>query len=85
MRLSAEMSWLPGVSPGKAAQFVSALHSDPMSLREESGLPTLAHLNLLAAAFEAVDGNDSADDVAELSRRWRTWWTISLRNKYYAM
>ena len=65
MRLSAEMSWLPGVSPGKAAQFVSALHSDPMSLREESGLPTLAHLNLLASAFEAVDGNDSADDVAE--------------------
>ena len=65
MRLSAEMSWLPGVSPGKAAQFVSALHSDPMSLREESGLPTLAHLNLLASAFEAVDGNDSANDVAE--------------------
>ena len=65
MRLSAEMSWLPGVSPRKATQFVSALHSDPMSVREESGLPTLAHLNLLAAAFESVDGNDSADDVAE--------------------
>jgi hypothetical protein len=64
-RLSAEMSWMPGVSPRKAAQLVSALHSDPMSIREESGLPTLAHLNLLAAAFEAVDGNDSADDVAE--------------------
>lgn len=64
-RLSAEMAWLPGVSPRKAAQIVSALHSDPMSIREESGLPTLAHLNLLAAAFEAVDGNDSADDVAE--------------------
>jgi hypothetical protein len=59
------MAWLPGVSPRKAAQLVSALHSDPMSIREESGLPTLAHLNLLAAAFEAVDSNDSADDVAE--------------------
>tara|TARA_R110001592_G_scaffold143304_1_gene365985 strand:- start:17100 stop:19004 length:1905 start_codon:yes stop_codon:yes gene_type:complete len=65
MRLSAEMSWMPGVSPGKAVQFFSALHSEPMSLREESGLPTLAHLNLLASAFEAVDGNDSANDVAE--------------------
>ncbi len=64
-RLNAEMSWLPGVSPRKAAQLVAALHSDPMSIREESGLPTLAHLNLLAAAFEAVDGGDSADDVAE--------------------
>lgn len=64
-RLSAEMAWLPGVSPRKAAQLVSVLHSDPMIIREESGLPTLAHLNLLAAAFEAVDGNDSADDIAE--------------------
>lgn len=68
MRLSAEMSWLPGVSPGKASQFVSALQSDPMSLREDSGLPTLAHLNLLASAFETVDGDDSADDVAEFIR-----------------
>ena len=65
MRLNAEMTWLPGVSPRKALQLVSALHSDPMSIRAESGLPTLAHLNLLAAAFEAVDGNDSSEDVAE--------------------
>lgn len=64
-RLSAEMSWLPGVSPRKAAQLVSALHSDPLSIRKESGLPTLAHLNLLASAFETVGGNDSADGVAE--------------------
>jgi hypothetical protein len=65
MRLSAEMSWLPGMSPRKAEQFVSVLQSDPMSLRGELGLPTLAHLNLLAAAFEALDTNDSADDVAD--------------------
>lgn len=68
-RLSAEMSWLPGVSPRKAALLVSALHSDPMSIREESDLPTLAHLNLLAAAFEAVDGNDSAEYVADFIRQ----------------
>jgi hypothetical protein len=36
-----------------------------MSIREVSGLPILAHLNLIAAAFEAVDDNDSVDDVAE--------------------
>jgi hypothetical protein len=65
MRLSVEMAWLPGVSPRKAEQFVSGLESDPASLRGESGLPTLAHLNLLAAAFETVDASDSADDVAE--------------------
>ena len=63
-RLGAEIAWLPGVSPRKATQLVENLLNDPMALREESGLPTLAHLNLLAAAFEAVDGNHDADDLA---------------------
>ncbi|MCA3174045.1 MAG: hypothetical protein ING36_00680 [Burkholderiales bacterium] len=35
-----------------------------MAVREESGLPTLAHLNLLAAAFEAVDGEHDTEDLA---------------------
>ncbi|RYG58310.1 MAG: hypothetical protein EON56_00040 [Alphaproteobacteria bacterium] len=35
-----------------------------MAIRKESGLPTLAHLNLLAAAFESVDGEHEADDLA---------------------
>lgn len=63
-RLSVEIGWLPGVSPRKAAQLVENLLNDPMAIREESGLPTLAHLNLLAAAFEAVDGEHDADDLA---------------------
>lgn len=64
-RLSVEMAWLPGVSPRKASQLVENLLKDPMAIREESGLPTLAHLNLLAAAFESVDGGHDADDLAE--------------------
>jgi len=63
-RLSAEIAWLPGVSPRKASQLVEGLLHDPMAVREESGLPTLTHLNLLAAAFEAVDGNHDAEDLA---------------------
>ena len=63
-RLSAEIAWLPGVSPRKATQLVKSLLNDPMALREESGLPTLAHLNLLASAFEAVDERHDADDLA---------------------
>ncbi len=63
-RLSAEMSWLPGVSPRKAAQLVSVLQSDPLSIRKESGLPTMAHLNLLAAAFESVSEDDSEEFIA---------------------
>ena len=64
-RLSVEMAWLPGVSPRKASQLLDNLVHNPMAIREESGLPTLAHLNLLAAAFESVDGKHDADDLAE--------------------
>ena len=63
-RLSAEIAWLPGVSPRKAPQLVEGLLHDAMAVREESGLPTLAHLNLLAAAFEAVDSGHDAEDLA---------------------
>jgi len=64
-RLSAEMAWLPGVSPRKAWQFLDELLHDPMAIRKESGLPTLAYLNLLAAVIESVDGEQSAGDFAE--------------------
>lgn len=64
-RLSVEMAWLPGVSPRKASQLLENLAHNPMAIREESGLPTLAHLNLLASAFEAVEGEHDADDLAE--------------------
>jgi hypothetical protein len=63
-RLNAEIAWLPGVSPRKASQLVESLLHGPMAVREESGLPALAHLNLLAAAFEAVDGGHDAGDLA---------------------
>ena len=64
-RLSVEIAWIPGVSPRKASQLVENLINDPMAIRKESGLPTLAHLNLLASAFEAVDGKHDADDLTE--------------------
>lgn len=64
-RLNVEISWLPGVSPRKAMQLLDGLLHDPMAIRGESGLPTLAHLNVLAAAFESVDGDHDADDLAE--------------------
>lgn len=64
-RLSVELAWLPGVSPRKASQLLDHLRHNPMAVREESGLPTLAHLNLLAAAFESVDGKHDPDDLAE--------------------
>jgi hypothetical protein len=64
-RLSAEIAWLPGVSPRRASQLVESLLHDPMAVREESGVPTLAHLNLLAAAFEAIQGEHDAEELPE--------------------
>lgn len=64
-RLSAEIAWLPGVSPRKAHQLLDKLLQDPMALRKETGLPILATMNLLAAAFEAVDGEHDAKDLAD--------------------
>lgn len=61
-RLSVELAWLPGVSPRKSNQMLETLLNHPMALRDESSLPTLAHLNLLAAALEAVDGKHDVDD-----------------------
>jgi hypothetical protein len=64
-RLAAEMAWLPGVSPKKASQLAELLLQDPMSIRNQHGLPLLAHLNLMAAAFEGIDGTESIDNIAE--------------------
>lgn len=64
-RLGAEMAWLPGVSPSKAAQLTGQVLQDPRSIRAESGIPPLAHANLMAAAFEAVDSRHDAQAIAQ--------------------
>lgn len=63
-RLTVEMAWLPGVSPRKANALIQLLSVNPMSIRNEKGLPTLAHCNLLAVAFETVDSSDTATNIA---------------------
>ena len=61
-RLSAEIAWLPGISPRRIGELLDTLEKDPRSVRKASGLPTLASLNLAVAAFGSVaDGNDPAD------------------------
>lgn len=64
-RLAIEIAWLPGVSPRKASQLIAGLADDPMAARAETGLPTLAQLNLLAAAFETIDGDHDPNDMVE--------------------
>lgn len=63
-RLSVEMAWLSGVSPNKANLLVTQLMQDPMSIRLESGIPLLAHANLMAAAFESVNEKNDPNDIS---------------------
>lgn len=63
-RLTAEVAWLPGVAPRRAAQLLDGLLRSPMSMRRETGLPTLARCNLLAAAFDGVTADTDADELA---------------------
>ena len=67
-RLSAEMSWMPGLAPRVAEKLVAALLLNPKSVRPEESLPELARANLMAAAFELVDDDETAASVAELIR-----------------
>ena len=64
-RLTAEMAWLPGLSPKRAAQLTRTLLEEPQTVRAETGLPTLAHANLLGATFEFIEGNEPPKDVAD--------------------
>ena len=64
-RLSAELAWLPGLSPRRASALVETLKSRPWDIRQEDGLPAMAKANLLAAASEAVDAEFSTEEVAD--------------------
>lgn len=63
-RLAAEISWLPGISPRKAEQLAARILTEPMAI--EPGIPALAHLNLMVAAFETLDDRAQANEVALL-------------------
>lgn len=54
-RIDAEVSWLPGVAPGRARQLVEALGDDRLEPHEVDGLPALARTNVLVAALETRD------------------------------
>jgi len=69
-RLSAEMAWMPGVSPRMAEKLTKALSEDPLSVRSEEGLPVLARANLMAAAFELVEDDEPAESIAEFVRNF---------------
>jgi hypothetical protein len=56
-RLSAEIGWLPGVSPKRAAEYAKLATDNPTQVDAFKSLPALAHANLLAVAFCAIDAD----------------------------
>jgi len=71
-RLTAEVAYLPGVPPERAVQFLDSFRKNPKSIRAMRDLPTLAHLNLIAATCEVVKEWDSVNDVAMLIQQMAT-------------
>lgn len=67
-RLSAEMSWLPGVAPSAAEKLASALLEDATPFRSNQNVPALARANLMAAALELADGTETVDNSSEQIR-----------------
>ncbi|HKJ61791.1 MAG TPA: hypothetical protein VKA94_07305, partial [Hyphomicrobiales bacterium] len=64
-RLAAEIAWLPGVSPRMADELLITLSENPLIVRQKSELPDLALANLMAAASELVEDNESAEAITE--------------------
>src|SRR5215471_7823294 len=49
IRLSTEISWLPGVSPKRASELVCLLQEEPEAIKEQGNIPPLTLANLMAA------------------------------------
>jgi hypothetical protein len=55
-RLSAEIGWLPGVSPKRATELLKTLKEEPAALRAgKTKIAPIARANLLAACLESLD------------------------------
>jgi hypothetical protein len=63
-RLTAEVAWLPGISPPQAALLLDTLIASPASVQDVAELPALARANLLAAMFERSEAACPNDQIA---------------------
>jgi hypothetical protein len=64
-RLAAEVGWLPGIGPRRAAEAVAMIQGDAERIRDSANLPALARANLLAAGLVRAVDSISAEEVAE--------------------
>jgi hypothetical protein len=64
-RLSAEVAWLPGISPNRAWQIATALRGGFVDPLLDAGLPSLARTNIISAALELLSDKTHAKELAE--------------------
>lgn len=65
-RISAEVGWLPGISPARAEKLCHLVALLPLSVLEEQGLPSLTKANLLAATLESLTGGENRDSITRI-------------------
>jgi hypothetical protein len=64
-RLSAEIAWLPGVSPARAWQIATAVREGFVEPLLDAGLPPLPRANILSAAFEVLLVDTSTTEITD--------------------
>jgi hypothetical protein len=64
-RLSAEIAWLPGVSPARAWQIATAVRERVVDPLLDAGLPPLPRANILSAAFEVLPVDTSTTEITD--------------------
>ena len=70
-RLSAEISWLPGLRPKRIAELLSLLTTSVMDILHIDNLTPIAYANLVAAGVTRLPNNTSAEAtkwITELAR-----------------
>lgn len=70
-RLVAEVGWLPGIGPRRAAEAVALIQGNAKAIRDLANIPALARANLLATglarAIDSLSTNEVAEWVVELA------------------
>jgi hypothetical protein len=66
-RLHAEISWLPGLSPGKVTEIIKKISTSPIQGINDllSGLPYLAYCNLAASYINQVSFKDNPEYLVQ--------------------
>lgn len=65
-RLTSEIAWLPGLSPRRTTDLLTAMQSGIASIRRQEGLPALCKANLMASAFELLNSDEPTE-------HWQDW------------